>query len=72
MIKHINQKSSQTKRKLAIGSMLTTFGGLGVILNQLIGSNSLLEKTNYVLYGISGILLGLGLILVICGMVKQD
>lgn len=71
MTKNKKRKFSHPKRKLGIGSMMTTFGGLGVILNQLIGSNSIVGKINIILYCLTGILLGLGLILVISGMVEQ-
>jgi hypothetical protein len=66
-----NIKSMTKQNRVGIGSVLSTFGALGVVLSMILEWTSAPEPWGFLLGFVFGVAAGLGATLVITGLVEQ-
>lgn len=59
------------QRKLATGSMLSTIGGVGIILNPILGWGQLSSPWSFLLGFVFGAMAGVGAVFVLSGLVDR-
>ena len=65
----MNKMSTQTK--LALGSVLSTFGVLGIVLSMLMGWTAAPQPWGFLLGLLTGVVSGLGATLGIAGLIER-
>lgn len=65
------EKLMKSKNKLVLGSFLTIFGGLGMILGPSLGFTELEGPWSFIAGFLSGIAVGTGVALVISGLISN-
>lgn len=63
--------SISTQTKIALGSVLSTFGALGFVLSLLLEWTSAPQPWDFLLGFVVGVLIGLGVTLVIAGLIER-